>query len=97
MARDFYRLDNAENRYITELIGSVPADYSAFTGGGAFTNMYVTIRSGNTILNNLCHRGRPVAGGGLRDEGLRADHEGAGVLPGARDPRHARHRLRREP
>src|SRR6476660_10522768 len=33
MARDFYRLDNAENRYITELIGS-PADYSAFTGAG---------------------------------------------------------------
>jgi hypothetical protein len=53
MARDFYRLDNAENRYITELIGSVPADYSAFTGGGAFTNMYVTIRTGNTLLNNL--------------------------------------------
>jgi hypothetical protein len=53
MARDFYRLDNAENRYIVELIGSVPADYSAFTGGGAFTNMYVTIRTGNTILNNL--------------------------------------------
>ena len=53
MARDFYRLDNAESRYITELIGSVTADYSAFTGGGAFTNMYVTIRSGNTILNNL--------------------------------------------
>ena len=53
MARDFYRLDNAENRYITELIGTAPADYSAFTGGGAFTNMYVTVRSGNTILNNL--------------------------------------------
>jgi hypothetical protein len=53
MARDFYRLDNAENRYITELIGGVAADYSAFTGGGAFTNMYVTVRSGNTILNNL--------------------------------------------
>ena len=53
MARDFYRLDNAENRYINELIGSVPADYSAFTGGGAFTNMYVTIRSANTIINAL--------------------------------------------
>lgn len=52
MARDFYRLDNAENRYITELIGS-PADYSAFTGAGAFTQFYVTIRSANTILNAL--------------------------------------------
>ena len=53
MARDFYRLDNAENRYITELIGPSPADYSAFTGGGAFTNMYVTIRAANTLLDGL--------------------------------------------
>lgn len=53
MARDFYRLDNAEARYITELIGSVPADFSAFTGGGAFVNMYVTIRAANTIINAL--------------------------------------------
>jgi hypothetical protein len=53
MARDFYRLDNAENRYVNELIGPFPADFSAFTGGGAFTNFYVTIRSANTILNNL--------------------------------------------
>jgi len=52
MARDFYRLDNAESRYVTELIGG-PADFSAFTGGGAFSNMYVTIRSANTILNAL--------------------------------------------
>lgn len=53
MARDFYRLDNAENRYINEIVGRFPADYSAFTGGGAFTNFYVTVRAGNTILNNL--------------------------------------------
>jgi len=52
MARDFYRLDNAEARYITEIIG-VPADFSAFTGGGAFSNQYITIRSANTILNSL--------------------------------------------
>jgi len=49
MARDFYRLDNAENRYITETIGG-PADYSGFLGGGAFSQFYVTVRSGNTIL-----------------------------------------------
>src|SRR6478736_701024 len=55
MARDFYRLDNAENRYITELIGPSPADYSAFTGGGAFTNMYVTIRAANTLLDGLAN------------------------------------------
>ncbi len=53
LGRDFYRLDNAENRYINELIGKFPADYSAFTGGGAFTSMYVTLRSANTILNAL--------------------------------------------
>jgi starch-binding outer membrane protein, SusD/RagB family len=53
MGRDLYRLDNAENRYITELIGPQPADYSAFTGGGAFTNMYVTVRSANTLLAGL--------------------------------------------
>jgi hypothetical protein len=52
MARDFYRLDNAESRYISEIVGG-PADFSAFTGGGAFSNMYVTIRSANTILNAL--------------------------------------------
>jgi starch-binding outer membrane protein, SusD/RagB family len=52
MARDFYRLDNAESRYITEIVGG-PADFSAFTGTGAFTNMYVTIRSAHTILNAL--------------------------------------------
>lgn len=55
MARDFYRLDNAENRYITELVGPAPADYSAFTGGGAFTNMYVTIRAANTLLDGLAN------------------------------------------
>lgn len=52
MARDFYRLDNAENRYITETIGG-PADYSGFLGGGAFSQFYVTVRSGNTILNAI--------------------------------------------
>ena len=52
MARDFYRLDNAENRYITETIGG-PADYSGFLGGGAFTQFYVTVRAGNTILGLL--------------------------------------------
>jgi starch-binding outer membrane protein, SusD/RagB family len=52
MARDFYRLDNAENRYITETIGG-PADFSGFLGGGAFSQFYVTVRAGNTILNAI--------------------------------------------
>src|SRR5208282_3229508 len=33
MARDLYRIDPAENRWITQTIGG-PADPSAFTGGG---------------------------------------------------------------
>jgi hypothetical protein len=53
LGRDFYRLDNAENRYINELVGPFPADYSAFTGGGAFTDMYVTVRAGNNLLTAL--------------------------------------------
>ena len=52
MGRDFYRLDNAEARWVTELIG-VPADYSAFTGGGIFGQFYVTIRAAHNIINAL--------------------------------------------
>lgn len=53
LARDFYRLDNAENRYIKNLIGDAPADPSDFIGGGGFTQFYVTVRAANTILNAL--------------------------------------------
>ena len=53
MARDFYRLDNAENRYIKELVGDFAADPSDFIGGGGFTQYYVTIRAANTIINAL--------------------------------------------
>src|SRR5258706_8354901 len=52
LARDFYRLDNAENRYITETLGGL-ADYSGFLGGGAFSQFYFTVRAGNTVLNAL--------------------------------------------
>ena len=51
-ARDFYRLDNAENRFITETIGG-PSDFSGFVGAGLFTQFYITVRTGNTILNAL--------------------------------------------
>jgi starch-binding outer membrane protein, SusD/RagB family len=53
MGRDFYRLDNAENRYIKELVGDFAPDPSDFIGGGGFTQFYVTIRAGNTIINAL--------------------------------------------
>jgi hypothetical protein len=52
LARDFYRLDNAENRFITETIGGL-SDNTGFVGAGVFTQFYVTVRAGNTILNAL--------------------------------------------
>lgn len=52
MARDVYNLDPAENRYINELLG-VPIDPSAFTGGASWTPFYQTIRTSNTLLDNL--------------------------------------------
>ena len=52
LARDFYRLDNAENRFISETIGG-PSDNTGFLGAGVFTQFYITVRAGNTILNAL--------------------------------------------
>lgn len=52
MARDVYNIDPSENRYITEYIGGT-IDPSAFTGGGSFTGLYQTVRTANTILDNL--------------------------------------------
>ena len=42
MARDLYRLDSAEPRYITELIG-LPADPGGFVGGGMWIGYYTEI------------------------------------------------------
>lgn len=53
MGRDFYRIDPAENRFITEMIGASPADFSSFSGGGVFGQFYVTIRAAHTIINGL--------------------------------------------
>lgn len=52
LARDVYNIDPSESRYITELLGA-PIDPSAFTGGGAYTGNFVTVRTANTVLNNL--------------------------------------------
>jgi hypothetical protein len=52
LARDFYRLDPNEPRFITETLGGL-SDGSGFVGGGAFTNYYATVRSANTIINGL--------------------------------------------
>ena len=50
MARDAYRLDKADPRFITEMIGAVQPDAGAFTGGGVFTGFFVGIRSANTLI-----------------------------------------------
>ena len=52
LGRDFYREDNAEARWVTEML-FLPMDYSGFTGGGLWGGPYVTVRSANTILNNI--------------------------------------------
>ena len=51
MARDAMRLDKAESRYVSEIIGGTQPDYSAFTGGGAFTGFFTGIRSANTLID----------------------------------------------
>jgi hypothetical protein len=52
LARDFYRLDNAENRFITETIGGA-SDNTGFVGAGVFTQFYTAVRAGNTVINAL--------------------------------------------
>lgn len=51
MARDALRIDKAETRFLTELIGTVQPDNGAFTGGGAFGAFFVGIRSANTLID----------------------------------------------
>jgi hypothetical protein len=52
MARDSYRIDPAENRYIVELINHA-ADPGGFVGGGNWTNYWVSIRAANNIIDNV--------------------------------------------
>lgn len=51
MARDVVRIDKAETRYLTELIGNTQPDNGAFTGAGVFTNFFIGIRSANTLID----------------------------------------------
>ncbi len=51
MARDALRIDKAETRYLTELIGAVQPDNGAFTGGGVFGAFFVGVRSANTLID----------------------------------------------
>jgi hypothetical protein len=52
MARDTYRLDSAEPRYVTEILVAAP-DAGGFVGGSAFTNFFNAVRTANTILDGL--------------------------------------------
>lgn len=51
MSRDAVRIDKAETRYLTELIGSVQPDNGAFTGAGVFTGFFIGIRTANTLID----------------------------------------------
>ena len=51
-ARDIYRLDPSEPRYLNETIVGAP-DRGSFAGGGGWAGQYVTIRQTNTLLTAL--------------------------------------------
>jgi starch-binding outer membrane protein, SusD/RagB family len=53
-ARDIYRLDPSEPRYLNETIQATP-DRGSFAGGGGWTGQYVTIRQANTMLQALAN------------------------------------------
>lgn len=48
-ARNIYRLDPSEPRYLNETIVGTP-DRGSFAGGGGWAGQYVTIRQSNTLL-----------------------------------------------
>jgi hypothetical protein len=48
-ARDVYRIDASEPRWVLETLAGNP-DPGSFAGGGGFTDFFVAIRSANTIL-----------------------------------------------
>ena len=51
-ARDAYRIDPNEPRYVSETLGG-QADPGSFAGGGGWTNGFVTIRAANDLLAAL--------------------------------------------
>ncbi len=52
MARDAYRTDASESRYVNEFLNGTP-DPSAFSGGGNWTPFMRDIRAANTLLEAL--------------------------------------------
>jgi hypothetical protein len=51
-ARDAYRIDPNEPRYVTETLTGTP-DPGGFSGSGGWTNGYVTLRAAQTLLEKL--------------------------------------------
>ena len=52
MARDMYRLDPAEQRYITQTIGG-QSDPTSFVGGGLWTGFWTGIKAANNLIDNI--------------------------------------------
>ncbi|GAC1651369.1 MAG: hypothetical protein NVS4B3_11920 [Gemmatimonadaceae bacterium] len=52
LARDLYRLDPAESRFVTETLIGTP-DPGGFIGAGVFTGYFIGIRTANIILNGI--------------------------------------------
>jgi hypothetical protein len=48
-ARDVYRIDASEPRFVQETLGGNP-DPGSFAGGGAWTGYYTAIRAGNNLI-----------------------------------------------
>ncbi len=51
-ARDAYRIDSNEPRYVNETLNGTP-DYGSFSGSGGFAAGYTAIRSATTLINAL--------------------------------------------
>lgn len=51
-ARDAYRIDPNEPRYVTETLAAAP-DPGSFAGGGGYTNGFVAIRAATSLLEAL--------------------------------------------
>jgi len=51
-ARDVYRIDASEPRFVQETLGGNP-DPGSFAGGGAWTNYYTAMRAENSLILNL--------------------------------------------
>jgi len=51
-ARDVYRIDASEPRFVQETLGGNP-DPGSFAGGGAWTNYYTAIRAENSLILNM--------------------------------------------